>query len=87
MNAVQTVQKVYVDVNVDVHKDGTIRPKTITWTDGRIYEIDRLIKVCRAASTRAGGCGMRYTVSICGQETFLFNEADKWFVEGKVYKA
>lgn len=32
-----------------------------------------------------GGTGIRYTVLICGQESFLFDEENgKWFVEAKV---
>ena len=41
-------------------------------------------KCCRAASTKVGGTGLRYTVMICGKETYLFDEENgKWFVEGK----
>ena len=72
-------------VNLDVDEDGNIRPRLIRWEDGRVYEIDRLKQKCRAASTKVGGCGIRYTVMICGHETHLFNEDDKWFVEAKVY--
>ena len=40
--------------------------------------------VCRAASTKVGGTGIRYTVQICGKPTFLFDEENgKWFVEAK----
>lgn len=38
---------------------------------------------CRAASTKVGGCGIRYTVMIGGHESFLYNEDEKWFVEAK----
>ena len=77
------VRKVYVKVNLDVDESGNIRPRRITWEDGRVYEIDRLRHRCRAASTRVGGCGIRYTVVIGGKETYLFQEDDRWFVEGK----
>ena len=29
---------------------------------------------CRAAATKVGGTGIRYTVQICGQSAFLFDE-------------
>lgn len=64
-------------------KDGNIRPLNITWEDDTVFEIDLVRSVCRAASTKVGGLGMRYTVVIEGQETFLFHEEDKWFVEAK----
>ena len=75
--------KVYVPVNLDVDAEGNICPRLIRWIDGRVYEIDRLKHKCRAASTKVGGCGIRYTVMIGGHESFLFNEDEKWFVEAK----
>lgn len=77
-------RKVYVEVNVDHRLDGTARPNRIKFEDGMTYEIDRVKFVCRAASTKVGGTGLRYTVMICGTETFLFDEENgKWFVEAK----
>ena len=76
-------RKVYVSVNIDVDENGAVRPRLIRWKDGQSYKIDRLKYKCRAASTRTGGCGIRYTVIINGQETWLFNEDEKWFVEAK----
>ena len=74
-------RKVYVAVNLDVDIEGKIRPRSIRWEDGHVYEIDRLKQRIRAASTKV--CGIRYTVMICGKETYLFNEDDRWFVEAK----
>lgn len=77
-------RKVYVEVNVDHRPDGTARPNRIKFEDGKTYDIDRVKYVCRAASTKVGGTGLRYTVMICGIETFLFDEQNgKWFVEAK----
>ena len=74
---------VYVDVVLRNDKSGFIRPLEVTWEDGQKFEVDRVRHICRAASTKVGGCGIRYTVSICGKDTFLFHEDDKWFVEAK----
>ena len=76
-------QKVYVKVNADFSEEGELRPKTITWVDGRICEIVRILHKVRAASTKVGECGIRYTVVIDGKERFLFREEDRWFVEGR----
>ncbi len=76
-------RKVYVDVVLRNDKEGNIKPLSILWEDGQTYEVDRLLDVCRAASTKVGGVGIRYTVMICGQETRLFHEEDRWFVEAK----
>ena len=76
-------RKVYVDVLIQQDKEGRITPLAITWEDGRVYEVDKVTAVCKAASLKAGGAGIRYTCSIQNKETFLFLENDKWFVEGK----
>jgi hypothetical protein len=80
-------EKAYVDVALTVDREGRVRPKKIGWHDpgGEIitYSIDRLKHVCRAASTRVGGCGIRYTVMINGRETYLFEEDGRWFVEAE----
>ena len=73
--------KVYVGVNAQFEPDGKLVPLSIAWEDGREYEIDRVLNVCRAASLKAGGAGIRYTVRIGSTETFLFLEENKWFVE------
>lgn len=75
--------KVYVDVTLKVDAQGNIRPLTIRWENGQIFEIDRLKYICKAASLKAGGCGVRYTIMICGKETYLFQEDNRWFVEAK----
>ncbi len=72
--------KVYVDVTVRFDADGRITPLEIRWEDGRVYQIDRVLDVRRAASLKAGGTGIRYTVRISGKETFLFLEETRWFV-------
>jgi len=73
--------KVYVGVKARFEPDGKLVPLSIAWEDGSEYEIDRVLKVCRAASLKAGGAGIRYTVRIGNTETYLFLEENKWFVE------
>ena len=73
--------KVYVDVLAEFSKDGLLIPKEITWEDGRKYEITRVKDKRRAASTRAGGVGERYTCVVDGKEIFLFYEDNNmWFL-------
>lgn len=81
----QKRRKVYVAVNLDVDTEGNKRPRIIIWEDGIKYEVDRVKQICRAASTKVGGCGIRYTVMVCGKEAHLFNEDERWFVEAKEY--
>lgn len=75
--------KVYVDVTATFTKDGILIPKKFVWEDGREYEVISVKDVRRAASTKAGGVGQRYTCVVEGKEIFLFYEEDRWFMERK----
>ena len=76
--------KIYVDVNATFSKDGRLIPRSFIWTDGHMYEIQKVKDVCRAASRKAGGVGIRYTCIIDGRESHLYYEDNNmWFVEGK----
>ena len=77
------VRKVFVSVTVKYNEAGQARPLSIEWEDGRVYEVDRVLDIRRAASLKVGGCGMRYTCRILGKETYLFEEENRWFVEAK----
>ena len=79
----QQHRKVFVGVQLTVSPEGDVRPNTIKFEDGTIYEIDRLRHRCRAHATKVGGTGIRYTVVIRGQETYLFEDDGKWFVEAR----
>jgi len=77
-------KKEYVRVTAIHDFDGTCIPQEIELENGEKYHIDHIRSRCRAASTKAGGTGIRYTIVVCRQETFLFDEENgMWFVEGK----
>ena len=75
--------KIYVAVELTIDEAGVMHPRRILWEDGRKFEITSISDVRRAASLRAGGTGMRYRVTVDGQETSLFFEDPKWFVDMK----
>ena len=79
--------KVYVDVNEDRLKDGRLIPHSFVWEDGNRYEIDCVLDMRPAASLKAGGAGMRYTVRIRNHERHMFLEevhgVGRWFIERK----
>ena len=75
--------KVYVEVTASFLPDGGVRPLTVRWEDGTLYEVDRVLDVRPAAALKAGGCGIRYTCRIRGRQTYLFLDGDRWFVEKK----
>lgn len=74
--------KVYVTVVAVFSSEGVLLPKSFIWEDGREYQIDRVKDKRRAASTKAGGVGERYTCVVEGKEVFLFYEDNNmWFME------
>ncbi len=75
--------RAYVRVLVDVGEDGGAQPLCIYWRDGRRFEVDRLLEVRRAAATRTGGQGVRYTCRINDRRVYLFEDGGRWFVEAK----
>jgi hypothetical protein len=75
--------KVFVEITAKHDIQGNIHPLTVKWEDGRIFEVDRLLDVRKAASLKSGGMGMRYTCRICNKQVYLFNDEDKWFMERK----
>lgn len=76
--------KVYVDVGAEFSAEGQMLPTWIRWVDGHVFTIDKVKQCVRAASRKAGGVGLRYTVLIGGTESQLYYEENyKWFVEAK----
>lgn len=90
MNHPTKTEKIYVKVNSDFDSTGYMRPRTITWDDGRTFQIDQ-VKGFRPASA-IGSCQNSdcYIVIIKGEEKHLFFErtdpifasrVGRWFVE------
>lgn len=65
---------------------GSCHTPILSMADGTIYEIDRILDKRPAASTKVGGCGIRYTVRIRGCERYLFEEDGRWFLEAPCYQ-
>ena len=81
----QQFQKEYVAVTVEIDPEGCVRPRTVTLEDEGTFEIDQILRVVPAASTKVGGCGIRYTIRIDDKRSFLFDEDGRWFIERPVY--
>lgn len=77
------VKRVNVEVIARHDPTGKVTPLSIKWTDGRVFEVDRVYNVCREASLKAGGIGLRYSCRIAGKDTYLFYEDPVWFMEGR----
>lgn len=84
-------EKIYVTIIAQFDKYGNIKPLELIWEEGRKFAITQIHNVCRAASTKAGGTGYRYTVTIEGQKRNIWLEdivfkktiGARWFVEKK----
>lgn len=85
-----TIERIYVKVNSDCDTTGQIRPKSITWADGRTFPIDTVRDFRPANTVGANLPGDCYTVVIAGHEKHLFYEhidprftgrLGRWFVE------
>ena len=81
--------KVYVKVDSVFDATGYMQPKSIVWTDGKVFQIEK-IRDFRPAETVCNYSGDCYTVVINGQERLLFFErvsplfagrVGRWFVE------
>lgn len=77
------VTRVNVEIIARFDLEGCITPLKIIWEDGRTFTIDRILASQRAASLKAGGQGIRYTILVGGRQAYLFFEDPIWFVEGK----
>ncbi len=75
---------IYVKVLADFNEHGDITPVSITWPDGHVFPIDRVIEV-HFAPAKSGGSGVRYLCRIMGREVPLYyNETTwQWWCDGK----
>lgn len=71
------MNKVYVDVVAEFSKEGCLIPILFVWEDGRKYKIDKILKIERCASRKAGGVGTMYTCMVQGKERRLYKMARK----------
>ena len=81
MSKQPTFVKTYVNVIVEHQSDGRKTPIQIRFDDGRRFDIDKVTERRRAAATKVGGTGIRYTVFIRGKQRSLFEDDGLWFVE------
>lgn len=70
-----------ISILAKMQKNGRVIPQKILWDDGRIFEIDRILDIRKAASTRGGGKGIRYTIRIKNQERYIWLDEYFWFIE------
>ncbi|MCD7865192.1 MAG: hypothetical protein LUG54_04115 [Clostridiales bacterium] len=81
-------RRVYVKVTSDFDATGYMQPRSVTWTDGKTYRIEKVQDYRPASTVRLSLSGDCYTVVIQGQTKHLYFErtdfptrVGRWFVE------
>ncbi len=77
-------EKIYVAVYLKIDMDGFMKPVAIEWTDGTLFEIEKIIDERNAPPEYTGGVLTRkYKVIIKGREKLLYldRQTNQWFVE------
>jgi hypothetical protein len=77
------MRKVFIKVIVSYSPEGVITPKSFIWDDGRMFDIDRVVGIRRAANHVVGGLGFRYDCMVMGKKVSLRLDDGRWFMEGK----
>ncbi len=77
------MSKTYVKVIAEYSETGKVTPLSITWTDGRAFQIDRVLDARPISSLKKGaGEGIRFTCRIRVKEFYLFcDESGRWYIE------
>ena len=80
-------ERLYVSVVADYMPDGTMKPVSLRFPDGRAFEITRIDGVIHTSMTKQHGAETRYYIKIGGGGHYLFFEdtqrgrAPRWFVK------
>ena len=83
-------ERIYVKVTSDFDSTGYMMPRSITWKDGRVFDIEAVKDFRPASSIDRSLSGDCYTVQIKGETKHLFFERSqdrfashfgRWFVE------
>ena len=75
------MHRIYVGIVVQFDTEGKITPLWIVWSNGRKYEIDRILSTRIIPSLRAGANGYLFQVRILGQERVLGYDGRRWYIE------
>ncbi len=72
------MKKVFVQVDSNRLENGEVVPQTISWADGRVWDIDRVIHSCGSLDGEYEG--IRYTVIIGSEEKYIYRVGHSWYV-------
>ena len=72
------MKKIYVQVDSERAEGGAVVPRIISWQDGRIWKIDRVLHSCTSPDGEYEG--VRYTVIIGRAERYIYRAGHAWYV-------
>ena len=72
------MNKVFVQVDSKRLSSGEVVPLTITWEDGRVWAVDRVLHSCPSPDGEYEG--IRYTVIIGSAEKYIYRAGHVWYV-------
>ena len=72
------MKKIYVQVDSKCLKNGETVPVSLSWEDGRFWNIDRVLHSC--VSLDGEYEGIRYTVMIGSAEKYIYRAGHAWYV-------
>ena len=75
------MRRIYVNMVVRYDSEGTVTPLWIEWSNGKRYEIDKILSVESNGSLRIGVTGYRFCVRILGRERQLLFDGRRWHIE------
>ena len=83
------IEKVYLKVDTSFDQTGEMMPKSIIWSDVRVFPIDKVEDFRPASTLELGRTGNCYTVIIRGERKDLFfkrnlmqdHRVGRWWVE------
>ena len=81
-------EKIYVVTFLRISEDGIMKPVAVEWTDGKLFEIDKVVDERNAPPEHTGGVLTRkYRVVIRGKEKIIYldKQTNRWFVEKPLY--
>lgn len=73
------MKKISVGVVAEFSAAGQVIPRSVIWTDGRVYPIESVLD---KRTARTDQTLFRYTVRSYGQDAYLYRRGDRWFMDG-----
>lgn len=83
------MEKIYVDVIASIGTNGSVKPLSIIWENGREYMIEKVLGVLRGSAMKQRSCSDRYTILVRNKRSYLFlergvlgyNNFGRWYIE------